>query len=430
MTVRRFLCWMLAAASLLVADATFAAGDVFETFTLPNGVRVVLSSHNRYTDGIVVARFHVGARQEVAGRTGLAHFLEHLTFKGDWPGPQGDNASTNFDHTQYHSGFQESRVKHALWPESWRMGDSVRYVGGQEFERERGIVKNERRQRLETQPYGRAEEALFATLFPKPHPYGARVIGTQEDLDALTLAEARAFFEAWYGPNNATIAIVGAFDPADARRWVKEYFADIPARQTPPIAPLPDTPLGKEVVLKLDESIAKTPRLLVAWRSPPRFDRLDAAAELLAVILSGLRTNRLRTGVPEARAVDAGHDAYLASSVFRIVAEPREGIALDDLAASVDAVIERLAAEPPTAAELDAAVRVTLRNRVKRLESAYSEALFTLDLLPHLGGKKPFDFEQTRFLAVKVEDVQEVARTYLRKDRRVVIHSTPVGGAR
>src|SRR5829696_2153509 len=245
--IRIALAAVLIVAALAVPSAQTrpaAAADVprlpFQTFTLPNGLQVILSQDRRLPLVAVNLWYHVGPANEEPGRTGFAHLFEHLMFQGskhtppdshflmlEAAGATGINGTTDYDRTNYFETLPANQLELALWIESDRMGYLLDTVDQGALSNQQDVVRNERRQSLENVPYGIVEEAVVHLLYPKGHPYYGSVIGSHEDIQAAKLADVKDFFKRYYAPNNASVAIVGDFDPALARTLVTKYFGTL-----------------------------------------------------------------------------------------------------------------------------------------------------------------------------------------------------------
>ena len=273
--VAAMLLTSLAMPSAQTARPAAGAADVprlpFETYTLPNGLQVILSQDRRLPLVAVNLWYHVGPANEEPGRTGFAHLFEHLMFQGSKHTPPDShfqmleaagatdiNGTTDYDRTNYFETLPSNQLELALWIESDRMGYLLDTVDQAALANQQDVVRNERRQSLENQPYGIAEEEVVHLLYPKGHPYYGYVIGSHEDIQAAKLEDVKSFFKRYYSPNNASLAIVGDFDPAGARALVQKYFGSLKRGQpvppltadTPPItserrAPEPAAPLDR-----------------------------------------------------------------------------------------------------------------------------------------------------------------------------------------
>ena len=212
----------------------------YRKYRLDNGLTVVL--HEDHSDPMVHVdvTYHVGSAREEPGRSGFAHFFEHMMFEGSENVAAGQfsklisdaggtlNGTTNSDRTNYFETVPVNQLETALWLEADRMGLLLPAVTQEQFEVQRAAVKNERGQRVDNQPYGRASETMMKNLYPPEHPYSWPVIGWMEDLEAADLDDLKRFFLRWYGPNNATLTIGGDIDRGQVLEWIAKYFGPIP----------------------------------------------------------------------------------------------------------------------------------------------------------------------------------------------------------
>ena len=215
----------------------------YETFTLPNGLRVVVHTDRKAPIVAVNVWYHVGSKDEPAGRSGFAHLFEHLMFNGSENAPgeffdpfkqvgaTGQNGTTNSDRTNYFENVPTTALDMALWMESDRMGHLLGAVDQAALDEQRGVVQNEKRQ-SQNQPYGQVWDVLGKTIYPKGHPYHHSTIGSMNDLNAASLEDVKTWFKTWYGPNNAVLVLAGDIDLATAREKVAKYFGHIPAGPT------------------------------------------------------------------------------------------------------------------------------------------------------------------------------------------------------
>src|SRR5436309_370208 len=238
--MRKFTSLVLLALSLsipLVARGETGPTIGYEKYRLPNGLEVILSRDPSLPLVAVDIWYHVGAANETAGRTGFAHLFEHMMFTGSKHIPRGvaekllegaggsdSNASTSFDRTNYYDTVPSNQLELALWTHADRMGYLLDSLDQTALSNQQDVVRNERRQSYENRPYGIVDEAVFHALFPPGHPYRPAIIGSHLDIQAAGLADVREFFKRYYRPNNATLTLVGDFDPATAKRLVQKYF--------------------------------------------------------------------------------------------------------------------------------------------------------------------------------------------------------------
>ena len=289
--------------------ATGRAGSGGLTATehrLDNGLRLVLSEDHLTPVAAVCLWYDVGSRQEVEGRTGLAHLFEHLMFQGSAQvkgnghfelvqGAGGSlNGSTSFERTNYFETMPAHQLELALWLEADRMGSLLSALDQESLDNQRDVVKNERRQRYDNVPYGTAFERMAALVYPEGHPYHHIPIGSMADLDAATLDDARLFFRTNYAPNNAVLAVVGDIDPEQTLRWVEKYFGSIPSfegKAPPRDGALPGV-IGQEVRVEIREDVPAR-ALMAAYRMPQDGTRECDAAEVALTVLGDGLSSRL-----------------------------------------------------------------------------------------------------------------------------------------
>ena len=276
----------------------------FTSHRLDNGLDVVVHEDRGCPIVAVNVWYHVGSKNEVPGRTGFAHLFEHLMFEGSQHYDRGYfhplqeagaslNGSTNADRTNYWEVVPKNALELALWMESDRMGYLLPALTPAKFDNQRDVVLNERRQNYENRPYGLAGMALMGALYPANHPYHWLTIGAAEDLRAASLDDVKAFFQTYYRPRNASLAIAGDVDTDDVLRLVGDYFGGIDGgTDVAPVRPPQPSGTGGEVRL-LHEDRVELPRLYLAWHSPALFADADADLDLVADLLSSGKTSRL-----------------------------------------------------------------------------------------------------------------------------------------
>jgi zinc protease len=417
----------------------------FEKYTLPNGLEVILAHDARLPVVAVNVWYHVGAFHEQPGRTGFAHLFEHMMFQGSRNvgddqhlamlenlGATGLNGTTSFDRTNYFQTVPSHQLETALWLESDRMGFLLDKVTQESLETQRQVVMNERRQSIETAPYGLAEEKAWQALFPLPHPYHGAVIGSMADLQAASLEDVENFFRRWYAPSNATLTIVGDFDPTTIRGLVEKYFGSLPSGPKPGAPEVAPVGVERETVIRHDEQVASLPKLFVMWHSPRIFADGDATADILASILSSGKSSRLyRRLVHEkqlAQSVAAYQQSLGAQSVFAIEAIARPGVTTDKLLAEIDAVLDEVRKKGVTPEEVLRSRNKIETNLVSGLQSVggFGGKANLLQTYNHYLGDPGFvDDDLARYDAVKPDMVQAFAKDVLAKDRRVVLHAVP-----
>jgi zinc protease len=288
------------AAPAWAAPAAPAAGLIpVESFTLSNGLKVVF--HIDRSDPVVAVALnaHVGSARELPGRTGFAHLFEHLFFlesenlgKGGLDkmsariGGSGANGSTNRDMTDYFQTVPNDALEKLVWAEADKLGFFINTVTEPVLAKEKQVVKNEKRQAVDNQPYGHTSAVVAEALYPAGHPYSWEVIGSLKDLDAASLADVKQFYRRWYVPGNVTLVVAGDFDPKQARAWVEKYFAEIPAgAKSEPVAPRPAKLAATRSMLH-EDAFAQLPELNMVWPAVPAFHEDTFALQVLAKLLT------------------------------------------------------------------------------------------------------------------------------------------------
>lgn len=428
-----------------IAPPAAAAPDAiripFEHYTLPNGLDVILAPAHSIPSVTVDVWYHVGSKNEELGRTGFAHLFEHVMFTGSGHVPYGlhdrltegvggnNNGSTSNDRTNYFQSVPSNYLETMLWLESDRMGFLLETLDSAKFVAQRDIVQNERRQGVENQPYGRAFEIGTAAMYPADHPYSWPVVGYMADLQRASLDDVRAFFRLYYAPNNATLSIVGDFDPARAKELVARYFSDLPPGNPVPRPPVAPVPLDTEQRLVYEDRV-QVPRLYFRWPTVGMKEDDQYALNVLGQILAGARTARLtkdlvydRQSVATVAAFQASREAV---GEFFVIVTPRPEHSLTDIEAQADSVIERLQRDGPTTEELAKATAGLEFEFVRSLESNLGKAETLNAGLVFFNDPGYFRTQYERLRTVTAADVQRVASTYLGPNR-VVLSIVPLG---
>ena len=427
---------LLAALALAGAPALTAAQNAplkvpATVDTLANGLTLII--HEDHSVPVVTTNvwFHVGSGDEKPGRTGFAHLFEHLMFMGSQnaPYPQFDrlleaagadnNGSTTEDRTNYYENGPSSSLPLMMWLEADRMGWLLPTMDKPKVDLQRDVVKNERRQSYENQPYGMVFDYLPKLMYPAIHPYSWPVIGSMADLSAASVEDVKDFFRRYYAPNNATIVVAGDVKPDDVRALVRKYFSDIPrgpAIQRP--APAPFTVRDTAIVL---EDRVQLPRLFLSWHTVKGWAADDAALDIAAYVLAGSRTSRLTQALVYngeiATSVQAYQDGKRLDGDFSVVATARPGRGLDTMRTVIDAELARLAADGPTARELGEALNATEASFLRGIERVGGKADRLNAYYYQTGTPDSFQADLDRYKAVTAADVQRAVRQYLRTTR-------------
>jgi zinc protease len=415
----------------------------FTKHSLRNGLQVVVHEDHHLPIAAVNIWYHVGSRNEAQGQSGLAHLFEHLMFKGAEHQPRGFfeplqeagaalNGSTSADRTNYWSVVPTGATELALWMEADRMGWLVPALSAERFETEREVVLNERRQSYDNRPYGLASFALAEAMYPADHPYHWPTIGFPSDLRAATVDDARAFFERYYHPANASLTIAGDVHTDDVLALVERLFGDIPSG--PPVPRLgvrPVAPVKRRLVL---EDRVELPRLYLMFPSPELFAEDDAVLDVMADVIANGRTSRLyRTLMHDRRrsaGLGAGQGSREMGSLFQVVATAAPDVPLEELRVAIADELTRLSEQGPTDADLDRArvqAEASFHFRVQAIGGFGGRADQLNAYNVYTGSPGYFDQDLERYLNVTSADVRRAAATYLRPDQALHLSVVPKG---
>ena len=413
----------------------------FEKFTLPNGLTVILAPEHSTPTLTVDVWYYVGSKNEAPGRTGFAHLFEHVMFTGSGNAAYGlhdrltngvggeNNGTTNEDRTMYYESVPSNYLESTLWLEADRMGFLLDKLDSAKFIAQRDIVQNERRQRIENQPYGRASEIINSALYPTSNPYSWPVVGYMTDLQAASLDDVKRFFRLYYAPANATLSIVGDFDPAEAKRLVTKYFSDLPRGKAiaRPAASPPRLTTEKRLTF---EDRVQVPTLYIRWPTVGRKHDDSYVLNVLAAVLTSGRTARLTKALVYekqlATNVFSGNLAREALGDFGVQATPRAGQSLTAIETTIDSVLARFKHEGPTAEEIQRATAGLERDFVLALESNIGKAEMLNTGQVYHNDPGYFKKEYVKYRSVTAADVKRVANTYLGAGR-VVLSIVPLG---
>ncbi len=452
----------LVLAPLAVAQAAPAASGTnapsqvpeiqFEKYTLPNGLQVILHVDRKLPIVHVNQWYHVGSKNEKPGRTGFAHLFEHMMFQGskNVPGEYfsvveelganlqegGVNGTTDNDRTNYFATVPSGNLEKLLWLESDRLATLIDGMDQAKLDNQREVVKNERRQGVENQPYGRWIELLASELFPFGHPYSWSVIGSMADLNAAALDDVKEFFRTYYTPNNLSLVVAGDFDPVVAKQLVEKYFGSVPpgpALARPKVAPVT---LAAGKTLEIADRVPQQ-RVYMVWPTTELFGaddaELDLAARVLTDGLSSRLTKALVYDAQQATTVNAFQFGTEIANCFVVIANARPGVDVALLETLIAKEIARLAATGPTPAELERAKN--------KLETQYISGLERIggfggkaDLLnqynTYLGDPGRFAWDLARWRSVTPAGLQRATRQYLDTDKRLTLRFRPEASTR
>ncbi len=412
----------------------------FEKYTLPNGLEVILSQNRRIPSVAVNLWYHVGPANEEPGRTGFAHLFEHMMFQGskhvpadghfkllESAGATGLNGTTNNDRTNYFETVPANQLPLALWLESDRMGYLLEKVDQTSLSNQQDVVRNERRQ-SENDPDGVAYEALVQMVYPKGHPYYGNVIGSHEDIQAVQLNDVNRFFREYYAPNNATIALVGDFEIAEAKALVEKYFGTL--KRGPAVAPIKvETPPITSERRQVLPSRVELPRVYMSWLAPSMFKPGNADGMVASTILgNGAASRMYKKLVYErqiAQDVGAWQDSMLLTSTFMIQATARPGHTAEELERAIDEELTAMRAQPPTLREIEQA-RNTIETSIVGGLERFNGIANRLNLYNHyLGTPDYLEKDIQRYRSVTPASVHAFVKAYLAPSARAVLHAVP-----
>ena len=372
----------LHAPKVLAASTADVIDIPYQQFTLPNGLTVIVHEDHKAPIVAVNLWYHVGSKDEPAGRSGFAHLYEHLMFqasenhKGEFftpfeqAGATDQNGTTNNDRTNFFENVPTTALDMALWMESDRMGHLLGGIDQAALDEQRGVVQNEKREG-ENQPYGQLEEVEAHALYPVGHPYHHTVIGSMNDLDAASLEDVKTWFRTWYGPNNAVLVLAGDIDAKTAKEKVAKYFGDIPAGPSMAQPKVDVAPLAQAGRTVLEDKVPQ-PLVQRVWNVAQAGTREADELDLFAQVLGGAADSRLDKRLVHedklADSVSTYNSSSQLSSNFAITAMVKQGVDPAKVEAIIDEELQRLLKDGPTAAELAQAKTVYRARFIRGIE--------------------------------------------------------------
>lgn len=433
---------LVCAAAKQVAQTKPATINIpHESYTLPNGLRVILAPDDATPTVAVTMWYHVGSKNETPGRTGFAHLFEHVMFTGSGHVPYGthdrltegvggsNNGTTSNDRTNYYETVPSNYLETALWLESDRMGYLLETLDIAKLNAQRDIVKNERRQGVDNRPYGLADEIVSEALYPAKHPYSWSVIGSMADLSAASEEDVKNFFRVYYAPNNAILSISGDFQPAQAKTWVAKYFGGFPTGRPITRPDAGPVTLPSETRLVFEDRV-QVPRLYIVWPTVGLKHDDQYALTVLDAITAGPRTTRLTKALVYDRqlatTVGTSQNSNEDAGEWWLTITPRPGTSLTDLENTADALLETLKKEGPTAEEIQRATAGLEFDFLTGLQSNFGKSMRLADGMGYRNNSSYFQEQYQKMLAVTPDDVKRVANKYLTKGR-VVLSIVPMG---
>jgi predicted Zn-dependent peptidase len=431
----------LAAAGVVVALTIGAAQVKPITFTdtrLQNGLRVIISEDHAAPLFALAVHYNAGSRDERKGRTGFAHLFEHMMFKGSANVGAGEhpylifsnggsmNGTTSKDRTLYFEILPANQLDLALFLEADRMRSLD--ITKENLDNQRQAVQEERRLRVDNQPYGKVFEALDELAYEN-FAYEHSVIGSMADLDAATVEDVAGFFRTYYAPNNAVLSIVGDVDAKVALEKVRQHFESIPSQPPPPAVDMTEPPQQEERRLTLDDPLARLARIDTAYKIPPAGSPDEDAVSVLATILSSGRSSRFNEVIVRqkqlATQVFANAGNGVGPNLFNVVGTVAPGKTPAELEAAIDAEVERVKAGPIEVWEMDKARNAARTSLVASLGSALQRAILLAEYAAFFNKPDRINTRADSIAKVTEADVRRVAGQYLVKTGRTVIVSVP-----
>ncbi|HSC54188.1 MAG TPA: pitrilysin family protein [Phnomibacter sp.] len=429
---------LLVVASLMLGTGFSQAPKIeFEKYTLPNGLKVILHQDKKAPVVVVSLLYHVGSKNEVTNRTGFAHFFEHLLFEGSKNLKRGDfdkyitnaggdnNANTSQDRTFYYDLLPSNQLNLGLWLESERlMHADISQVG---VETQRQVVKEEKRQRIDNQPYGTMVENIFKRAFVK-HPYHWMPIGSMEDLQAAKLEEFMQFYKKFYVPNNAVLSIAGDIDIPSTKKQIELYFGPIPKGAAIVRPKVVEPPLGGEKRDIIEDNI-QLPAVVQAYRAPAQGTSEYYAFNVLSTLLSGGESSRMNKVLIDEKqqAVAAGAIPFFLEDygLFLNYGIANMGIKPESLEASIDTLIQGVQTDLVSEREFEKVRNQIEASFVSQNSSVAGIAESLANYEVYFGDANLINTEIEQYRKVTREDLRNVAKKYLVKDNRVVLYYVP-----
>lgn len=422
------------------APAIHPAKLDYKVNTLPNGLKIITLEDHRAPVVAIQVYYHVGSKDEAAGKAGFAHLFEHLMFKGSaHVGAEEhariierlggyNNADTYFDRTRYINTVPSNALDRLLWLEADRM--TSLNVDAPNLRSERDVVKEEHRLDVENQPYGDLFEKVQIMIFPKGHPYAHTTIGIMSDLDSAKLADVRAFHDEYYKPDNATLVLVGDFQTADALSLVRRYFSPVP-RSKKAFTRYPALPIDQQAERRaiFYDKLAPLPVVGMAYRTVPANSPDTPVLDVISQILSVGQSSRLSRSLVRDQQIASDASGFTLSlavdGLFMFQATANQGKAPADIEKALLAQIEILRDTPVSAGELAKAKNQALAGKVFGSLSTEQKAEQLGDADLNFGNPEEVNQELEKLNAVTIEEVQRVARKYFVAERRNVFYDLP-----
>jgi len=414
-----------------------------EKYVLPNGLEVVL--HQDKSDPVIAVAivYHVGSNRELVGRTGFAHFFEHMLFQnsenvgaGNFIKNIGDmggtlNGGTWQDGTIYYEVVPSDSLEKILWMESDRMGYFINTVTAEGLENEKQVVKNEKRQGVDNRPYGHTNYVMKKALYPEGHPYSWTVIGSLEDLQNATLKDVRDFYQKWYGVNNATLVLAGDFKTKQAKDWIEKYFGELEPREKTKPLPVMRVAIEESKSLYHEDNFAKLPELTLTYTTVEHYTNDAYALDLLSELLTDGKDSTLYQTIVEqdklAPNVNSDNDSAEIAGVFQISVRAFEGVKLDQVKASIDKALAKFAKDGFTDEQLNRIMTGLETTFYNGLTSVFNKASTLAQHNEFSGDPQLITTEIERYRAITREQIMAVFNKYINNKNFIATSFVPKG---
>ncbi|MGI8988831.1 MAG: M16 family metallopeptidase [Bryobacteraceae bacterium] len=411
----------------------------FKEYRLKNGLRVVLSEDHSAPTYSIAVTYNVGSRDEKPGRTGFAHLFEHMMFQGSENVGKGEqfiliqnngggmNGTTNSDRTNYFETLPANQLDLGLYLEADRIRSLA--INQANLDNQRNAVQEERRLRIDNQPYGKTYEAIGETVYDN-FGYKHSTIGSMADLNAASVQDVQDFFKRYYAPNNAVIAIVGDFKSDEAMTKLKQYFENIPAQPAPPQPDMAEPEQKGERRKTIEDQFAQVPRIDIDWKIPPGNTADFYALDVLGDILGGGQSSRLYQKLVKDKEVAVqcfgGTQERRGTSLETMIVLARPGRDLGEIEKLVGEEIERVKNEPVADSEIEKIHMVSRHQEAQSLQSTLSRAMRLAQDAVFYNDPGLINTREGKIEKVTKEDIQRVAKKYLTDANKTVIITMPM----
>ena len=413
----------------------------FEEYRLDNGLRVILHNDKRVPIVAVNIWYHVGSRNELPGKTGYAHLFEHMMFQGSEHVPADMhfkliqsvggtlNGSTFFDRTNYFETLPSHYLEMGLWLEADRMGFLLPALTQQKLDTQLDVVKNERRQRVDNQPYGLWLEKMLELAYPPDYPYHWPVIGYMEDLNTATMEDVRSFFKTWYAPNNASLVVAGDFERDSAKDLIARYFGPVPANaDLPSFSASGEPAFSGRKRLQLRDRV-QLPRLYMAFHIPAYGSQASYEADLLSDILSAGKSSRLYQQLVYKQQIAQEAQAFYLplqeTSLLIFVLTAKPGVDVEQLEQALSAELKNLCQAGPDERELKRVKNQIEARKLRELQSMAMRADYLNQFAVYFDNPGLINTEIDRYEEITCRHMSAFCRKYLSDDNSVLLQFLP-----